>query len=253
MELFPDNEKEFLIMVRKIFEENGFCYISKKFPICGIYNFSYLYLEKLSDRCNFNVPVIKDTKHDNFKITLKGNAVLDFLGKIYNTELDTSLYDKRKYNFYKKICTWSSVYANSFNFIKKRNDAVGPFKSRTSDSGYDLTLLEKIKTNGIVDFYDTGITVEPPYGYYFDLVPRSSISKMGYILANNIGIIDRTYQGNIIVPLIKLDITKPDLELPCRLVQIIPRKIEHLIPMEITEETLTTSERNIGGFGSTGK
>ena len=96
-----------------------------------------------------------------------------------------------------------------------------------SDSGYDLTIIKKIKTDGMVEFYDTGIKVTPPYGYYFDVVPRSSITKTGYILANNVGIIDRSYVGNILVPLIKVDSSKPDLELPMRIVQLIPRKIEH--------------------------
>jgi dUTP pyrophosphatase len=73
------------------------------------------------------------------------------------------------------------------------------------------------------------------------------------MLANNIGIIDRTYQGTVIVPLIKIDNNQPDLELPCRLVQIIPRQIQHLEPIEITEEELLSSERKSGSFGSTGK
>jgi hypothetical protein len=33
-------------------------------------------------------------------------------------------------------------------------------------------------------------------GYYTEIVPRSSISKFGYILSNNIGIIDNNYRGN---------------------------------------------------------
>ncbi len=110
---------------------------------------------------------------------------------------------------YKKLCKYES--GEEFKFCKNEKDAVDPYKKNASDSGYDLTLIKKIKTDGNVEFYDTGISVEPPYGYYFDLVGRSSISKSGYILANNMGIIDRTYRGNIIVPLIKMNKEKPDL------------------------------------------
>ena len=137
------------------------------------------------------------------------------------------------------------------SFKKTRIDAVPPFKKINSDSGYDLTLLQRIKTIGNVELYETGIAVKPPSGYYFDMVPRSSIIKSGYILANSIGIIDADYTGSIKVPLIKIDDKKPNLELPIRLVQIIPRKIEHFELKEVKE--LDDTERGNNGFGSSGK
>ena len=161
----------------------------------------------------------------------------------------------KMYNFYINIANWMPFMSKKclyFNYIRTDPAAKPPQKQRASDSGYDLTLIRKIKTHGNVEFYDTCIKLQPVFGYYFDLVGRSSISKSGYMLANNIGIIDRTYQGTVIVPLIKIDTTQPDLELPCRLVQIIPRQIQHLEPIEISEEELNKSDRNTGGFGSTG-
>jgi dUTP pyrophosphatase len=160
------------------------------------------------------------------------------------------------YHFYKKLTNWTPTISRNnlyFNYVRTVPDAKPPQKQRASDSGYDLTLIKKIKTHGNVEFYDTCIKLQPAFGYYFDLVGRSSISKSGYMLANNVGIIDRTYRGTVIVPLIKVDNTQPDLELPSRLVQIIPRQIQHLEPIEISEEELAQSERNTGGFGSTGK
>ena len=135
-------------------------------------------------------------------------------------------------------------------FIKTDPLAKEPTKSHITDSGYDLTLLRVHKQIGKVFLYDTGIKVQPPQGYYFDLVPRSSIIKSGYMLANSVGIIDSDYRGNIYVPLIKIDETMPDLTLPNRLVQLIPRKVIHfeMEQVEIFEET----ERGDGGFGSTG-
>lgn len=130
-------------------------------------------------------------------------------------------------------------------------DAQLPKKERVSDSGYDLTLLYEHKRMGVVTLYGTGIIVEPPDGWYFDVVPRSSIIKRGYILANSVGIIDRSYRGEIFVPLIKLDPDAPDLELPARVAQLIPRPIVHF---EISERaTLSLTERGAGGFGSTGR
>jgi dUTP pyrophosphatase len=124
-----------------------------------------------------------------------------------------------------------------------------PGKERVSDSGYDLTLLYESQRMGNVVLYGTGIVVEPPSGWYLDLVPRSSIIKRGYIVANSIGVIDRSYRGEILVPLIKVDPKAPDLELPARVAQLIPRPIVHF---EIVEESVAASHRGEGGFGSTG-
>ena len=136
-----------------------------------------------------------------------------------------------------------------FKYIKTNQNAVAPTKTHKTDSGFDLTLIRVHKRYGDVTLYDTGIQIQPPDGHYFDLVPRSSIIKTGYMLANSVGIIDQDYQGNIFVPLIKVDKTKPDIELPCRLVQLILRKVIIVGGKEVRswdEET----DRNTGGFGS---
>jgi dUTPase len=153
------------------------------------------------------------------------------------------------YNIYQNT-TDDLINTKTFKYFRNDPDAQLPYKARASDSGYDLTLIKLIKKINNVEFYDTGISVEPPHNMYFDLVGRSSISKTGYMLANNIGIIDQSYRGNIIVPLIKIDSQFPNLELPVRLVQIIPRYIEHLIPIE---SYLSESDRHNLGFGSTNK
>lgn len=126
-----------------------------------------------------------------------------------------------------------------------------PKKEHVSDSGYDLTLLYEKKRLGKTILYGTGVIIEPPFGWYFDVVPRSSIIKHGYILANSVGVIDRSYRGEIFVPLIKIDESATDLELPARLVQLIPRPIVHF-PVEL-RTSLTSTTRGSGGFGSTGK
>src|SRR5262249_31159137 len=127
---------------------------------------------------------------------------------------------------------------------------VPPLKRRASDCGYDLTLIDVAERRGTVTLFGTGLKIEPEYGWYFDLLPRSSIIRTGYIFANSVGVIDRTYRGEILLPLIKVDHTAPDLELPSRIAQIVQRPIVHA-RMELTEE-LSPSSRDAGGFGSTG-
>ena len=141
-------------------------------------------------------------------------------------------------------------FTNSFKYKKTLLQAVAPKKGHPSDSGFDLYLVEKIKEDNGVHWYDTGIAVEPPEGYYFEVVGRSSISKSGFMMANNIGIIDQSYRGSLKVALVKVNDQAPDLDLPCRLVQLIPRQYVHLDPVEV--EDLSETVRGDGGFGSTG-
>ncbi|MEO2068216.1 MAG: dUTP pyrophosphatase [Desulfurobacteriaceae bacterium] len=167
-----------------------------------------------------------------------------------------SLYDepceeKSEYFFEKflSLLTGDSWERLSFK-ISLEEGALPPFKKRISDSGWDLHLVKLIKKEGNLYFFDTGVRVAPPRGYYFDLVPRSSIYKSGFILANSVGIIDMTYRGTIKVPLIKVDPSKEDPKLPWRAVQLIPRRYFPL-EMEIVN-SLDRTLRGEGGFGSTG-
>lgn len=143
-------------------------------------------------------------------------------------------------------------HAHSFKHEFKYNVSelgIPPNKSRASDSGLDLVLIEEKYRKGNLTMYGTGVSVEPPSGYYFDLVPRSSIIKHGYILANSIGIIDQGYTGEIMVPLLKVDPDAPDLQLPAKVVQLIPRKWYNFVG--VCEDQLTRTHRADGGFGST--
>lgn len=136
------------------------------------------------------------------------------------------------------------------SFKKSRDDAVAPKRAHTSDSGYDLVLLDVVKEVGNVKYYTTGIQVSPPNGYYFDLVARSSLTKTGHILANSVGIIDQNYRGDVIVPLVKVDAAADDITCPSRLVQLVPRRWHYMAMVETSDLDSTT--RDFGGFGSTG-
>jgi len=130
-------------------------------------------------------------------------------------------------------------------------NAVIPQKAGENEIGYDLTCIsldKQIFEN--VYMFDTGIQIQPPSGYYIEIVPRSSIVKTGYSLANNTGIIDPTYRGNIKVVLVKHSEDAQKLELPFRKCQLILRPVPP--SFEVTEvDSLDTTERGEGGFGST--
>ena len=148
--------------------------------------------------------------------------------------------------------------------IKRTHDLASyPKFSYTTDSGFNLNLVELIDSKTLVfgdykgmsntctvEFYNTGIVVEPDEGYYVDLVPRGSLSKTGHILANSVGVIDETYRGSIIVPLMKFG-NYNNIELGQSYVQCIVRKREsvNIILVDDVSET----ERGGGNLGSTGK
>lgn len=179
---------------------------------------------------------------------------LDFLGKLYE---GANFYLPRKRDLYLDWCCFTPVgtghrkYCGKLLYNFTRPEALPLLKHHTSDSGYDIAIVTKVKELGDVTLYGTGIKIQPPEGYYFDLVPRSSIIKTGYSLANSVGVVDRTYVGEILVALRKMDPGAPDLPLPIRVVQLIPRSICHFEVQEVTE--LDDTERGAGGFGSTGK
>ena len=216
-------------------------YEGHKSNIIDHINFNY---ENLSEDVTkeildfINIPYINNDKLK--EAVYKGCNAIDFLGKIYKDSYDLCI------KYYKN----GSNYPNC-KVYRTDESAVLPSKSRESDVGYDLTIIKEAKQfNKKTKLYDTGIKIELEDGYYAEIVPRSSISKSGYMLANNIGIIDNSYRGNLYIPLIKIDEDSPDIELPFKCCQLIIRKQIYLNIYEVEEE-LDETNRNQGGFGST--
>jgi len=151
------------------------------------------------------------------------------------------------------LCTpWQSKFNLPVcSVFKADENAIIPSKAKESDAGYDLTVIREVKKlTGNVTLYDTGIKVAVPHGFYCEVSPRSSLSKSGYMLANSIGIIDRSYTGNILIALAKIDPDSPDIQLPFRCCQLIFRHQIH-VEMSMTTDELNITARGEGGFGST--
>lgn len=144
-------------------------------------------------------------------------------------------------------------------YILTDKNAVPPKKGNEFASGYDISAIKIEKIMGKVFLLDTGLKIKPPKGYYFELYPRSSISKTPFSLANSIGVIDADYRGNLLIALryhgsgkVQSNIIKEMGSFPWKVAQLIPKKIEDLdweSPKEVKE--LDKTERGSGGFGST--
>lgn len=98
----------------------------------------------------------------------------------------------------------------------------------------------------------TGLFVEIPDGYEIQVRPRSGIAvKQGLTCLNTPGTIDADYRGEIKILLINLSSEAQVIAPGDRIAQLVLQAVEKVqwVPVEI----LADSERNKGGFGSTGK
>ncbi len=156
-------------------------------------------------------------------------------------------------------------------------DAEVPSRAHATDSGYDLKFTGVHKISGDVIYFNTGISMQPSKSHYFEVVPRSSISKLPFSMANSIGVIDQNYTGEIIIPvrvhhsdmggeparntypngIVKVFGVRPQtmsavagliLKNKPKMFQAIMRK---RIDCSFEEEGLQETDRGDGGFGST--
>lgn len=172
-----------------------------------------------------------------------------FINKIYSIDNDLTILN----NNLNKIIYHKNNDKPTIKVYKTCDEAIIPSKAFEEDAGYDLTIINKIKDfNSKTSLYDTGIKIEIDEGYYTEIVPRSSISKFGYMLANSVGIIDNNYRGNLMIALTKICDDAPEIEFPFKCCQLIIRKQISANLYEVTTtDNLTSTNRNEGGFGST--
>lgn len=232
---------------------NDFSDDCKRAFIRGIYEYNNLSENSNDIHIKKNV-MIKDNYEDYMKfigipyliddenrIKIKyGCSSIDFLGFLYNN-IDNNI--SFVYNNY-------NLNLPKINVIKANENAIIPTKKNWSDVGYDLSIINKIEDyNSKTALYDTGIKIQVDYGYYIEIVPRSSLSKSGYMLANSVGIIDNSYRGNLMIALTKICDDAKDIEYPFRCCQMIMRKYVNTYLEEVGNVEKT--KRNEGGFGST--
>jgi dUTP pyrophosphatase len=84
------------------------------------------------------------------------------------------------------------------------------------------------------------------------MLPRSSISKTGLMMMNSVGVIDKSYRGELIAALWNTTNEVVRVEKGQRLVQIVARDMDDIKSLTVVDR-LPSSDRGEGGFGSTGK
>lgn len=135
-------------------------------------------------------------------------------------------------------------------FKKLTDNAVAPSKAHPTDAGFDLVATSRTYQGGCF-VYGTGIALELPKDYAAFLFQRSSVSKMGLMLANCVGVIDSDYRGELIFKFRPLNDHPMLYNVGDKIGQMVIQKLPHI---ELTEtKEINKTERGDGGFGSTGK
>ena len=139
-------------------------------------------------------------------------------------------------------------------FKKKDESSKLPYKGSLNAACYDVYAhsIKVERPDKIV--VGLGFSTDIPPGFKGVLVPRSSIAKTNWFLANSMGIIDADYRGEWMMVLKTSNSVMYDA-LPFaigeRCGQIYFEKVNDVEFEEVDELTVTI--RGEGGFGSTGK
>jgi len=141
---------------------------------------------------------------------------------------------------------------------------VGTVEKFTADNaGYDLKVAANVSPLADASLVPLGVKArllkESTYDgevtmvedSHFTLEPRSSIYKSGFMMANGRGIIDKTYRGQLMAPLVSVGQTQKSVEAGTRLFQVLAPDLGHIACVRFVD-SLPETTRGEGGFGSTG-
>ena len=174
-------------------------------------------------------------------------------------------------------------------FVKTHPDAVIPTRGSAGAAGFDLTAVS-LKRAADLYIYDIGIAMEIPEGYWGGIYARSSLFFTGLEKCGGVCVIDSDYRGSILVMFREVPGDQHDRRLALhplfpgktglmhpykpgdRIAQLIiqpcvmhVQKTRHydgaieylplsLEPIEFVEtDSLSTTARGTGGYGSTGR
>jgi dUTP pyrophosphatase len=137
---------------------------------------------------------------------------------------------------------------------KLRENARVPSYAHEGDAGLDLyacldgTITLKTGERALIP---TGIAVELPQGFEAQIRPRSGLALMhGLTLLNSPGTIDNGYRGEIGIIVINHGTEAFEITDGMKIAQMVIAKFTTVTVVETDD--LNATNRNTGGFGSTG-
>lgn len=137
--------------------------------------------------------------------------------------------------------------AKSFYTTKERTD---------ENAGVDLFVPEDVSfqpgEKKLVSMRVKARMIDSNKQVHYWMPPRSSISKTGLLLLNSIGVIDKTYRGELMAFLWNTTDKVVEVKKGDRLVQIVAPDMGHISQVSIVD-SLDETVRGEGGFGSSGR
>ncbi|AIZ48616.1 dUTPase [Agrotis segetum nucleopolyhedrovirus B] len=134
---------------------------------------------------------------------------------------------------------------------KKSATAFAPRQATAGAAGYDLCTPNDfiVKARDFV-VVDTGVAIELPPNMYAQIKSRSG-NAVKYQIVAAAGVIDNDYRGTLRVLLFNHGKKSRQFRRGDRIAQFIVRNY-HTLPLKECDE-LSSTERDINGFGSTGR
>ncbi len=144
-----------------------------------------------------------------------------------------------------------SVYGKTLLFDE-------PYALNIDNAGFDLYAAEDASKEPF-QYLSLGVTAvlldeKTDQPCHFWLLPRSSFSKTGYVMANSVGVIDKSYRGTLKAPIRFLH-EADGIKKGQRYFQIVAPDMLPISQVVYTKQSLAElypTDRGTGGFGSTG-
>lgn len=131
-------------------------------------------------------------------------------------------------------------------------EALAPTRKTTGAAGLDVYSCEsKVIKSQSRALVRTGIKIQIPDDCYARVAPRSGLSVKEIDVGA--GVVDSDYLGELKVLLINNSVNDYQVDKGDRIAQLIFERIYKDSFTIVNEDELTPTERNEGGFGSTGK
>lgn len=138
--------------------------------------------------------------------------------------------------------------------IALEKEAHVPTYAHDTDTGADLYAAETIviPAHSIGNKVKSGVRIALPENWTAYIVPRSSIgTKTPLRLSNSVGVIDSDYRGELGILYDNISDSDYTINAGDRIAQLIVMPAYHFKPQVV--DILPATERNEGGFGSSGK
>jgi dUTP pyrophosphatase len=141
----------------------------------------------------------------------------------------------------------------AIRFKRMFDDAILPFRADPGSAGYDLSSpVDAIVQPHSMEFIKSGWAVEIPKGFFGAIYARSGLATHHHVrLANDVGIIDSSYRGQIGLPMFNDGDYPYIIHKGDRIAQLI---VQPYLEFDIkVVDELGQTERGSSGLGSSGR